>query len=167
MIKVCNDNPLLFLLSPPACCHPVCASDIKGCLRDDSAFIRPRDRDGRHIIPIQAKYIRPGRLPGHSPSNTLSMPCVRTCYVDSSSCPQDIQVTGLIILLCDHVGTFSLERHLIWAAPRSLPKYAFLLNRYLVPPSIVIAFIALSGFSGLSFPGNVSLYEHSAHGLPF
>ena len=39
---------------------------------------------------------------------------------------------GLIVLLYDHVLTFFDEVRLIWRAPASYPKYAFLFNRYLV-----------------------------------
>ena len=39
---------------------------------------------------------------------------------------------GLIILLYDHVLTFSDEVTLVWLAPPSFPKYAFIFNRYLV-----------------------------------
>lgn len=39
---------------------------------------------------------------------------------------------GLVVLLYDHVLTFADEVRLVWLAPRSLAKYAFLLERYLV-----------------------------------
>ena len=39
---------------------------------------------------------------------------------------------GLSILLYDHVLTLADEVRLVWRAPRSFPKYAFLFNKYLV-----------------------------------
>ena len=39
---------------------------------------------------------------------------------------------GLIILFYDHLLTFADEVRLVWRAPRSFPKYAFLFNKYLV-----------------------------------
>lgn len=36
-------------------------------------------------------------------------------------------------MLYDHAITFQEEVRCIWTAPNSFPKYAFLLNRYLVP----------------------------------
>ena len=39
---------------------------------------------------------------------------------------------GLTVLFYDHVLTFADEVRLVWLAPRSLAKYAFLFNRYLV-----------------------------------
>lgn len=48
-------------------------------------------------------------------------------------------VMGLVLLLHDHVITFRLERRLIWTAPRSVAKYAFMINRYLVPVALLVA----------------------------
>lgn len=61
----------------------------------------------------------------------------------------DCLVIGLSILIFDHCVTFSAERRLIWNAPRSIAKFGFLLNRYLVPLCLVGVFLALSGFYGL------------------
>jgi hypothetical protein len=47
-------------------------------------------------------------------------------------------VAGLVVLLYDHLLTLPKEVELIWKAPASAPKYAFLLNRYIVP-SILLA----------------------------
>jgi hypothetical protein len=47
-------------------------------------------------------------------------------------------VAGLVVLLYDHLLTLPKEVSLIWKAPASAPKYAFLLNRYIVP-SILLA----------------------------
>lgn len=43
-----------------------------------------------------------------------------------------LPAVGFVVLLYDHVLTFVDEVKLIWAAPVSFPKYAFLFNRYLV-----------------------------------
>lgn len=43
-----------------------------------------------------------------------------------------LSAVGLVVLLYDHALTFVDEVKLIWAAPASFPKYAFLFNRYLV-----------------------------------
>lgn len=45
---------------------------------------------------------------------------------------------GLVILLYDHVLTFVDEVRLVWRAPRSFPKYAFLFNRYLVLACLLV-----------------------------
>jgi hypothetical protein len=39
---------------------------------------------------------------------------------------------GLSLLLYDHLLTFSDEVDLVWKAPNSFSKWAFLLNRYVV-----------------------------------
>lgn len=44
----------------------------------------------------------------------------------------DNLAVGLVVLIYDHLLTFSDEVRLVWAAPRSFAKYAYLLNRYLV-----------------------------------
>ena len=43
-----------------------------------------------------------------------------------------LPVVGLVVLLYDHALTFSDEVTLVWAAPRSFAKYAYIFNRYLV-----------------------------------
>ncbi|KAK0430490.1 hypothetical protein EV421DRAFT_281735 [Armillaria borealis] len=54
---------------------------------------------------------------------------------------------GLVVLLYDHLLTFSAEVELIWAAHWSVPKVLFLLLRYLVPPSVIIHTHLLSGIA--------------------
>jgi hypothetical protein len=49
-----------------------------------------------------------------------------------------------------------MERRLVWTAPRSLAKYAFLLNRYLVLTALVLAFVGMSGFAGIALSQEVS-----------
>jgi hypothetical protein len=66
-----------------------------------------------------------------------------------------VAVTGLVILVYDHFVTFRAERRLIWTAPTSLAKFGFLVNRYLVPISVLITFLPLSGFIGLHFSDHV------------
>lgn len=59
------------------------------------------------------------------------------------------------MVLHDHASTFNQERRLIWRAPPSFVNYAFLFNRYLVPPLLVLGFCCLSGFAGFSLTNNV------------
>ncbi|KAK0213576.1 hypothetical protein IW262DRAFT_1517135 [Armillaria fumosa] len=54
---------------------------------------------------------------------------------------------GLVVLLYDHLLTFSTEVELIWAARWSVPKALFLLLRYIVPPSVIIHTHLLSGIA--------------------
>ncbi|TFY71619.1 hypothetical protein EVG20_g1396 [Dentipellis fragilis] len=49
-----------------------------------------------------------------------------------------ISAVGLVLLLHDHVLTLPQEVSLIWKAPSSFAKYAFLVNRYLVPASLIL-----------------------------
>jgi len=62
-----------------------------------------------------------------------------------------LSAAGLVCLLYDHALTFSEEVSLIWRAPRSFAKFAFLANRYLVPIALIAVNTGLSGLSGLSF----------------
>ncbi|KIP11517.1 hypothetical protein PHLGIDRAFT_454225 [Phlebiopsis gigantea 11061_1 CR5-6] len=55
---------------------------------------------------------------------------------------------GLIILFYDHLLTFSDEVRLVWAAPRSFPKYAFLFNKYLVLACLLSVAHEMCGFVG-------------------
>ncbi|EPT04973.1 hypothetical protein FOMPIDRAFT_46296 [Fomitopsis schrenkii] len=55
---------------------------------------------------------------------------------------------GLVVLLYDHVLTFADEVRLVWLAPRSLAKYAFLLERYLVLGTLLCVACELCGFVG-------------------
>jgi hypothetical protein len=66
-------------------------------------------------------------------------------------------VAAFVIVLFDHISTFSAERSLIWPAVPSFTKYTFLINRYLVPVALLLSFLPLSGFLGLSFSDNVRL----------
>lgn len=67
---------------------------------------------------------------------------------------QDAQATryltavGFVVLLYDHVLTFVDEVKLIWAAPVSFPKYAFLFNRYLVLACMLGVAYETCGFAG-------------------
>jgi hypothetical protein len=47
-------------------------------------------------------------------------------------------VVGAVVLLYDHAITFKEEVRCIWKAPSSFAKYAFLVNRYLVPSLLVV-----------------------------
>jgi hypothetical protein len=68
-----------------------------------------------------------------------------------------MKVMGFILVVYDHIATLRAERRLIWSAPPSLVKYGFLLNRYLVPISLLVGFIPLSGFNGMDFSDLVSV----------
>ncbi|EKM54155.1 uncharacterized protein PHACADRAFT_196585 [Phanerochaete carnosa HHB-10118-sp] len=58
---------------------------------------------------------------------------------------------GLTVLLYDHVLTFCDEVRLVWRAPSSFPKYAFLFNRYLVPVCLLLVSYEMCGFVGEAF----------------
>jgi hypothetical protein len=64
---------------------------------------------------------------------------------------------GLVLVIYDHIVTFSAERRYIWPAPPSFRKYAFLVNRYSVPLCLFLSFLPLSGFIGLTFSDTVRL----------
>ncbi|KAI0093427.1 hypothetical protein BDY19DRAFT_923643 [Irpex rosettiformis] len=57
-------------------------------------------------------------------------------------------VAGLIVLLYDHALTLSDEVSLVWAAPRSFAKYAYLFNRYMVVICLLGVTHEMSGLSG-------------------
>jgi hypothetical protein len=66
-----------------------------------------------------------------------------------------VLVVALVILITDLITSHSEERRLVWTAPRSWAKYAFLANRYLVPVGVAVAFLPLCGFIGLEFTSQV------------
>ena len=90
-----------------------------------------------------------------------------------------VSAAGLVILLHDHLLTLSDEINLIWRAPRSFAKYAFLGNRYLVLGALVDVNIGVlyrslsqglrgtqlaagfSGLTGLTFTDQVCLFKYS------
>ncbi|KAH7912113.1 hypothetical protein BJ138DRAFT_1112644 [Hygrophoropsis aurantiaca] len=51
---------------------------------------------------------------------------------------QYVSAAGLVVLLWDHLLTFSDEVRLIWGARWSVPKILFLFNRYIVPIAMII-----------------------------
>ncbi|KAH9839443.1 uncharacterized protein C8Q71DRAFT_831932 [Rhodofomes roseus] len=55
---------------------------------------------------------------------------------------------GLTALFYDHTLTFADEVRLVWLAPRSLAKYAFLFNRYLVLATLIGVACEMCGFIG-------------------
>ncbi|TFK75301.1 hypothetical protein BDN72DRAFT_832163 [Pluteus cervinus] len=57
-----------------------------------------------------------------------------------------LNAAGLTALLYDHALTFPSEVSLIWCGPRSLQKYIFLLNRYMVPSILLVVAIEMTGF---------------------
>ena len=63
---------------------------------------------------------------------------------------------GLVMLLYDHALTLSEEISLIWKSPPSFAKYAFLLNRYLVPLTLLTIAFEMCGLSGIVFTDGVS-----------
>jgi hypothetical protein len=81
-----------------------------------------------------------------------------------------VLVVALVIIMVDLITSHSEERRLVWTAPRSWAKYAFLANRYLVPVCVVVAFLPLSGFIGLQLTNEVCndlnssfAYTHLSH----
>jgi len=67
---------------------------------------------------------------------------------------------GLVMLLYDHILTLPAEITLIWKSPLSFAKYAFLLNRYLVPLALIGIAFEMCGFSGFIFADDVSFSFH-------
>jgi hypothetical protein len=65
------------------------------------------------------------------------------------------EVIGVAILVYDICMTHRAERYLIWRAPKSASKYAFIVHRYLAPISLLYSFVILSGFVGLRFSDKV------------
>ena len=61
----------------------------------------------------------------------ISVVCT-PCAQDNPSLLKFCLAAGLVVLLYDHILTFNEEVRLVWRAPHSFPKYAFLFNRYLV-----------------------------------
>ncbi|TFK61647.1 hypothetical protein BDN72DRAFT_849481, partial [Pluteus cervinus] len=53
-----------------------------------------------------------------------------------------LTVAWSMLMVYDHFITFDLEVERIWTLPWRLPKYLFLINRYIVPPTLFCAFVA-------------------------
>lgn len=62
-----------------------------------------------------------------------------------------LSAAGLVVLLYDHVLTLPDEIALIWNSPPSFAKYAFILNRYLVPVALTGIAFEMCGLSGFAF----------------
>jgi hypothetical protein len=75
--------------------------------------------------------------------------------LDSCSLLTTMLVVAFVIIIADLITSHSEERRLVWTAPRSWAKYAFLANRYLVPVCVAVAFLPLSGFIGLELTNEV------------
>ena len=54
---------------------------------------------------------------------------------------------GAVVLLYDHIMTLPDEYRFVWKAKPSFAKYAFLLNRYIVPSVMLLV------LSGMSYAG--------------
>ncbi|TCD64734.1 hypothetical protein EIP91_003690 [Steccherinum ochraceum] len=54
---------------------------------------------------------------------------------------------GLAVLLYDHLLTLDVEIKYVWRAPPSLPKIAFLFNRYMVLGCLLAIACSMCGFS--------------------
>ncbi|KIJ48811.1 hypothetical protein M422DRAFT_45204 [Sphaerobolus stellatus SS14] len=54
-------------------------------------------------------------------------------------------VAGLTVLIFDHLLTLSREIHLIWHTPNDTSKGAFLINRYIVTPVMIMYLYSISG----------------------
>ncbi|KZP18678.1 hypothetical protein FIBSPDRAFT_1045984 [Athelia psychrophila] len=55
---------------------------------------------------------------------------------------------GLVVLLFDHLLTFTDEVALVWDSKPSFTKYLFLLNRYLVPSVLIVVAVEMNGYMG-------------------
>ncbi|KAF8520681.1 hypothetical protein JB92DRAFT_2894339 [Gautieria morchelliformis] len=56
-------------------------------------------------------------------------------------------IAGITVLILDHILTFNRETQLVWTLQRGYLKWAFLINRYLVPIVLTLFLRTLSGQS--------------------
>jgi len=77
----------------------------------------------------------------------LTIPQVVQALQDAQS-TRYLSVIGFVILVYDHLLTFGDEVQLVWAAPRSFAKYAYLFNRYLVMACLFAVTHEMCGFAG-------------------
>jgi hypothetical protein len=66
-----------------------------------------------------------------------------------------LSLIAFVLVVYDYISYFPDERRLIWTAPISVFKIAFLMNRYLVPICLGLSFMLLSGFSGYDLTDKV------------
>ncbi|KAF9649460.1 hypothetical protein BDM02DRAFT_1819799 [Thelephora ganbajun] len=63
-----------------------------------------------------------------------------------ASASRYLTAVGTVVLLYDHVITLPDEYRFVWKAKPSFAKYAFLLNRYVVPSVMLLVLSATCGF---------------------
>jgi Family of unknown function (DUF6533) len=56
-----------------------------------------------------------------------------------------ITAAGITILILDHILTFNRERTLVWSLRGGYLKWAFLVNRYIVPFVLILFLHSMSG----------------------
>ncbi|KAJ7053010.1 hypothetical protein C8F01DRAFT_1168636 [Mycena amicta] len=66
-----------------------------------------------------------------------------------------VSAAGLVVLLYDHLLTFSDEVDYIWSAPNTVAKVLFLVLRYMVPLFLLGETIMMSGLSYISLSDTV------------
>ncbi|KAG7087663.1 hypothetical protein E1B28_013611 [Marasmius oreades] len=72
-----------------------------------------------------------------------------------------VSAAGLVMLIYDHILTFSDEVELIWRARWTTPKALFLILRYFVPPTLIIHMHQFSGLSDAGVNNTVRLQSCS------
>ena len=98
-----------------------------------------------------------------SASRYLTGTSCRTCYFREAlewiltCCGGGGTAAGTVVLLYDHIITLPDEHRFVWKANPSFAKFAFLLNRYVVPS---VMLLVLSGMSET----RERLDNSSAHG---
>ncbi|TFY67264.1 hypothetical protein EVG20_g4004 [Dentipellis fragilis] len=71
--------------------------------------------------------------------------------IQSTYATRYLSAIGLVALIYDHILTLPDEIRLIWKAPRSFAKWAFLANRYIVALCLILVANELCGFNMFEF----------------
>ncbi|KAA1469921.1 hypothetical protein DENSPDRAFT_796979 [Dentipellis sp. KUC8613] len=75
--------------------------------------------------------------------------------IQSTYATKYLSAIGLVALIYDHILTLPDEIRLIWKAPRSFAKWAFLANRYIVALCLILVANELCGFNMIEFSSQV------------
>ncbi|KAL5528244.1 hypothetical protein ACEPAF_7380 [Sanghuangporus sanghuang] len=77
------------------------------------------------------------------------------CVLDANA-TRYLNGIGLVVMLYDHILTFSEEVRLVWQAKPSFAKWLFLANRYLVPMMLIGVALFMNNFSNNSLATTTS-----------
>ena len=120
------------MATAPAATHLIHDRDCRS-LRDEPS---PKDREWKDVChPWKCVSTSTGRAragDSRCQLDSIHFRCVFIipCHVKTSV--QESSGSGLVLLIYDHLLTFSDEVSLVWAARPSLAKKLFLVNRYMV-----------------------------------